>query len=191
MMDTNFNLMAEIDTYISTKTSNDIEAELDQYPHIRLIYKKYNCIRTTEAICERMFSFAGKCTIYREKNNFFSFSIDKILFFVFCFCLVSCVFLFFMVCRPLLFFLWLITFRSSMLNVRKRNWLVLDFIWCWIAIFLVLFDYHIIFNWLVRICRAEKRKISYFYNETIFQRVFQQFLYCFFFFLSFRYDPDW
>lgn len=65
LMDIDFSLMAEIDAYLSTKTANDIEAELDQYPNIRLIYKKYNCIRTTEAICERMFSFAGKCTIYR------------------------------------------------------------------------------------------------------------------------------
>lgn len=65
-MDTDFKILAEIDRYISSKTTSNIEDGLKDYPHIRSIFEKYNSIRSTEAICERMFSYAGKyfCSLH-------------------------------------------------------------------------------------------------------------------------------
>lgn len=51
---------AEIERYLRAPTSDDIIGHLNEYPLIRQVYLKYSCIRTSEAICERMFSFAGK-----------------------------------------------------------------------------------------------------------------------------------
>lgn len=60
-IDTEFTLMKEIDQYLLSSTTANIEDGLKFYPHIRAIYEKYNCIRSTEAICERLFSYAGEC----------------------------------------------------------------------------------------------------------------------------------
>lgn len=52
-------IMNEIDSYLREKTNLSIEDGLKDYPVMRKIFEKYNCIRTSEALCERMFSYAG------------------------------------------------------------------------------------------------------------------------------------
>lgn len=49
----------EIHNYLNCKTTSDIEAGLKDFPIVKKIFKKFNCIRSTEAICERLFSYAG------------------------------------------------------------------------------------------------------------------------------------
>lgn len=51
----------EVDMYFSTKPSLNIEDGLRSYPNIHRVFLKFNCIRSSEAICERMFSYAGIC----------------------------------------------------------------------------------------------------------------------------------
>lgn len=61
-------LMSEISSYLrkqklTPQTSNrDFERlrYLDEYPTIKQLYLKYNCIHATEADVERIFSFAGR-----------------------------------------------------------------------------------------------------------------------------------
>lgn len=53
-------LMTEIDKYLRTQTTSDVKAGLSDFPYIRKLYLKFNSIRSTEAICERLFSYAGK-----------------------------------------------------------------------------------------------------------------------------------
>lgn len=55
----NASIMDEIIRYLKAPTSNDINEHLHQFPLIRDVYIKYSCIRTSEAICERMFSYAS------------------------------------------------------------------------------------------------------------------------------------
>lgn len=50
----------EIDRYLRAKPTSDIQEGLKDYPIIQSIFMKFNCIRSSEAVCERMFSFAGK-----------------------------------------------------------------------------------------------------------------------------------
>ncbi|XP_055308862.1 uncharacterized protein LOC129572786 [Sitodiplosis mosellana] len=57
-LDFDTTLMMEINSYLCSKTEN-IENGLQKYPILRRIFLKYNCIRSTEAICERLFSYAG------------------------------------------------------------------------------------------------------------------------------------
>lgn len=52
-------IIREVDMYFGTKPSLNIEAGLRSYPNIRRVFLKFNCIRSSEAICERMFSYAG------------------------------------------------------------------------------------------------------------------------------------
>lgn len=52
-------LCAEVSAYLRTKTDKNFE-ELTKYPTIEKLFMKYNCIRSSEAICERMFSYAGE-----------------------------------------------------------------------------------------------------------------------------------
>lgn len=59
-MNTELLLMSEIDKYLLSSASVNIKDGLKGYPHITAIYEKYNCIRSTEAICERLFSYAGE-----------------------------------------------------------------------------------------------------------------------------------
>lgn len=61
----NTDLRDEIRQYLDKSTSrpNDVPKHVKQVPSIKKIYCKYNCLRTSEAICERMFSFAGKLII--------------------------------------------------------------------------------------------------------------------------------
>lgn len=58
-LDEDEHIKAEIDTYLRQKTSISVESGLKDFPIIRNIFLKYNCIRSSEAICERMFSYAG------------------------------------------------------------------------------------------------------------------------------------
>lgn len=50
----------EIDSYLHSKTNANIEDGLKDFPIVRQMFLKFNCIRSSEAICERMFSYAGK-----------------------------------------------------------------------------------------------------------------------------------
>lgn len=59
-IDYDFILIQEIVNYLCTKTTQNIQDGLKDFPTIRKMFLKYNCIRSTEAICERMFSYAGK-----------------------------------------------------------------------------------------------------------------------------------
>lgn len=58
--DQNRVLLNEITQYLHAPTSDDIIDELNKFPMIKKIYQKYACVRTSEAICERMFSYAGE-----------------------------------------------------------------------------------------------------------------------------------
>lgn len=63
----NTDLRDEICQYLDKRTtgSKNILKHLKKFPSIKKIYCKYNCLRTSEAICERMFSFAGKLIIFK------------------------------------------------------------------------------------------------------------------------------
>lgn len=52
-------IMTEIDSYLCSKTNQDIAEGLKNFPTIRQLFLKYNCIRSSEAICESLFSYAG------------------------------------------------------------------------------------------------------------------------------------
>lgn len=56
----------EVETYLHAKATTDIVEGLKNFPTIQRLYMKYNSIRSTEAICERMFSYAGKSN---ERTN--------------------------------------------------------------------------------------------------------------------------
>lgn len=49
----------EIDKFLSEKTSTNVCETLKDFPNIKKVFMKYNCIRCSEAICERLFSYAG------------------------------------------------------------------------------------------------------------------------------------
>lgn len=57
-IDIDLNLVNEIDEYLLAKTTTNLD-NLSKYPTIRKLYMKFNCIRPSEAICERLFSYAG------------------------------------------------------------------------------------------------------------------------------------
>lgn len=57
--DTDASLLAEIRDYLNAPSSKNIVQHLQKFPIIKRIFEKYNGIRTSEAICERLFSFAG------------------------------------------------------------------------------------------------------------------------------------
>lgn len=59
-IDYEIRLQNEIEQYINTPTNANISEGLQNAPTIRKLYMKYNSIRSTEAICERMFSYAGE-----------------------------------------------------------------------------------------------------------------------------------
>lgn len=57
--DQNVRITKEIDRYLCAKTSTHVEDGLNDFPIIRKLFLKFNCVRSSEAICERMFSYAG------------------------------------------------------------------------------------------------------------------------------------
>lgn len=56
-------IMKEIDRYLFAKTNVNVEDGLNDFPNIRKLFLKFNCIRSSEAICERLFSYAGELPI--------------------------------------------------------------------------------------------------------------------------------
>lgn len=50
----------EIDLYLNDGVSDKIDDFSKIYPNIFQLFQKFNCIRSSEAICERLFSYAGK-----------------------------------------------------------------------------------------------------------------------------------
>lgn len=59
-------ILKQIDGYLCTKTTSNIEEGLKNFPVVRELFMKFNCIRSTEAICERMFTYAGICILNVE-----------------------------------------------------------------------------------------------------------------------------
>lgn len=56
---------AEISSYLREKHSLDMDI-LEKYPFIKQIYLKFNCIKTSEAIMERIFCYAGLLLSYHK-----------------------------------------------------------------------------------------------------------------------------
>lgn len=53
-------IVQEVDEYLSSKTTSDIGQGLRDFPNVRRVFMKFNCIKSSEAICERFFSYAGE-----------------------------------------------------------------------------------------------------------------------------------
>lgn len=68
IFDEEIQISSEIDSYLSSKSTPDVNEGLKEFPTVAKLYRKYNCIRSTESICERMFSYAG---LFAEKNCIF------------------------------------------------------------------------------------------------------------------------
>lgn len=49
----------EVNAYLSAPKTDNITQGLSDFPTIHRLYLKFNNIRSSEAICERMFSYAG------------------------------------------------------------------------------------------------------------------------------------
>lgn len=49
----------EIENYLTCPVASDINDGLKSFPMVQKLFRKFNSIRSTEAICERMFSYAG------------------------------------------------------------------------------------------------------------------------------------
>ncbi|XP_055307328.1 uncharacterized protein LOC129571548 [Sitodiplosis mosellana] len=50
-------LINEVDSYLSCRTATNIDDGLKNFPNITEIFKKFNSIRTSEAICELLYMF--------------------------------------------------------------------------------------------------------------------------------------
>ena len=59
VIDRDANLIKEIDDYLLEKTTPNLNDGLKMFPTIKELFLKFNCIKASEAICERMFSYAG------------------------------------------------------------------------------------------------------------------------------------
>lgn len=57
-------IVREIDAYLSAPNTLNFDEELSKYPNVRELFLMYNCIRSSEAICERMFSYAGNVFVF-------------------------------------------------------------------------------------------------------------------------------
>lgn len=92
--DQNTRIKREIDRYLCTKASVTVEDGLNDFDIIRKLFLKFNCIRASEAICERLFSYAGElricifvcyncvlCNVFRNLNFVFVHSMS--IFYVF------------------------------------------------------------------------------------------------------------
>lgn len=62
-------IMSEIDRYLRSQTNANIEDGLKDSPIVRKMFLKFNCVRSSEAMCERMFSYAGNLMIQFKKNR--------------------------------------------------------------------------------------------------------------------------
>lgn len=59
-IDAELQLKNEIEKFLNSPKNPNISEGLEDAPTICKLYMKYNSIRSTEAICERMFSYAGE-----------------------------------------------------------------------------------------------------------------------------------
>lgn len=50
----------EIDSYLNDGISKEVDDFSKFFPNIFKLFQKFNCIRSSEAICERLFSYAIK-----------------------------------------------------------------------------------------------------------------------------------
>lgn len=50
--------LLEIKSYLREPTTHDLHS-LDKYPEMKKVFLKFNCLMTSEADCERIFSYAG------------------------------------------------------------------------------------------------------------------------------------
>lgn len=64
VLDVNSRNMYEIENWLCLSTDPDIKAAFKDFPLIKKLFMKFNCIRSSEAICERLFSYAGMFTSY-------------------------------------------------------------------------------------------------------------------------------
>lgn len=62
-LDQKARVLNEINQYLSTKVNVNLVDGLKGFPIIRKLFLKFNCIRSSEAVCERMFSYAGELPI--------------------------------------------------------------------------------------------------------------------------------
>lgn len=69
MEDRRSRIMTEIEYYLREKTNKSVEDGLKDYPIIRKIFLKFNCIKSSEAICERMFSYAGNFQFHFDRKK--------------------------------------------------------------------------------------------------------------------------
>lgn len=95
-------IIQEVDMYFSTKPSVNIEAGLRCYVNIHRVFLKFNCIRSSEAICERMFSYAGRffCflsfIVLSTLQMWFKFYVRLFLHYMLYFFMIICIFCLFM-----------------------------------------------------------------------------------------------
>lgn len=59
VIDRDANLVNEIADFLLARTTTNLKEGLDKFPTIKKLFFKFNCIRSSEAICERIFSYAG------------------------------------------------------------------------------------------------------------------------------------
>lgn len=107
-------IIQEVDMYFSTKPSMTIEAGLRDFRNIRRVFLKFNCVRSSEAICEHMFSYGGRYFIFL----LFMLLSKLQMWFVFYVCLfLHCVLYLVLVIRILLFMLYLSVYVDSFIGV--------------------------------------------------------------------------
>lgn len=53
----------EATAFLRVPTTDDFE-QFGQFPRLKNVFLKFNCIMTSEALMERMFSFAGRIYIF-------------------------------------------------------------------------------------------------------------------------------
>lgn len=123
-MDNKSRILNEIDSYLRTKTSNSVEDVLKDYPVIHKLFLKFNCIRASEAICERLFSYAGLYFVIlnSSKNfiiNYVMFMCLSLSFFYLCYFELHSL-------PALIFWFWfrVLNFLGKYGNTRINKWYI-------------------------------------------------------------------
>lgn len=70
-IDQKTSIMTEIDLYLRAKTNANVDEGLKDFVYIQQLFLKYNCIRSSEAICERLFSYAGVYFTFDKTNSMY------------------------------------------------------------------------------------------------------------------------
>ena len=83
-IDAELQLKNEIEKFLNSPKNPNVSEGLEDAPTICKLYMKYNSIRSTEAICERMFSYAGEL----KKIPLFVYFVS-VMCFVYNFCVWS------------------------------------------------------------------------------------------------------